>query len=215
MEVENVKENNLVALRMIFSELQSTLDLADYSTNSMASKALLNGETTQSSASRLWEKESCTNRGEEAKGNSAGLERSESQETELDRVHERNASGSNISYKAGWSEKWLSHLKKLEYIAWESSGQAKELQTVNNEQAKLTEDSLHLYSELSYTKLNNFMLYFCVRKVLLALNIEFTEEYIIWFGRLDLFWSWKVEWGHGKVMEKSLNFISYFQYEPS
>ena len=32
MEVENVKEDNLVTLRMIFSELQSTLDLVDYST---------------------------------------------------------------------------------------------------------------------------------------------------------------------------------------
>ena len=32
MEVKNLKEDNLVALRMIFSELQSTLDLVDYST---------------------------------------------------------------------------------------------------------------------------------------------------------------------------------------
>ena len=32
MEVENLKEDNLVALRMIFIELKSTLDLVDYST---------------------------------------------------------------------------------------------------------------------------------------------------------------------------------------
>ena len=44
--------------------------------NSMASKALLGGETTLSSASRWWEKESCTNRGEEVKGHLAGLARS-------------------------------------------------------------------------------------------------------------------------------------------
>ena len=53
MEVENLKEDNLVALRMVFSELQSTLDLVDYSIyNSMTSKELLGGETMLSSASR-------------------------------------------------------------------------------------------------------------------------------------------------------------------
>ena len=68
--------------------------------------------------------------------------------------------------------KWLPPLKKVKYIARESSGQAEELQTVNDEQAKLTEDSEHFYSELSYSKLNNFMLYFRVRKVQFALSIE-------------------------------------------
>ena len=32
MKVENLKEDNLVALIMVFSELQSTLDLVEYST---------------------------------------------------------------------------------------------------------------------------------------------------------------------------------------
>ena len=38
-------------------------------------------------------KESCTKRGEEAVGHSAGLERRESQETEIDRVHGKNENG--------------------------------------------------------------------------------------------------------------------------
>ena len=63
------------------------------------------------------------------------------------------------------------------------------------------------------------MLYFCVRKVQFALSIELKKNTS--FGllhlshwRLDLFCSWKMEWSHGKVMEKSLNFIPNFQYEP-
>ena len=60
------------------------------------------------------------------------------------------------------------------------------------------------------------MLYFRVHKVQYALGIELKNTK---FGllhlshwHLDLFW--KMEWGHGKVMEKSLNFIPNFQYEP-
>ena len=68
----------------------------------------------------------------------------------FDRAHVRNATGSNRSCKAGGSEKWLPLLKKVECIARESSGQAKKLQTVNDEQARLTEDSVNFYSELSY-----------------------------------------------------------------
>ena len=63
------------------------------------------------------------------------------------------------------------------------------------------------------------MLYFCVRKVQFTLSIELKKNTS--FGllhlshwRLDLFCSWKMEWSHGKVMEKSLNFIPNFQYEP-
>ena len=63
------------------------------------------------------------------------------------------------------------------------------------------------------------MLYFYVRKVQFALSIELKKNTS--FGllhlshwRLDLFCSWKMEWSHGKVMEKSLNFIPNFQYEP-
>ena len=52
MKVENLKVDNLVALRMVFSELQSTLDLVEYSTAALTSKALLGGETMLSSASR-------------------------------------------------------------------------------------------------------------------------------------------------------------------
>ena len=45
MEVENLKEDNLVALRMIFSELQSIFDMVDYSiTACVTSKELLGGK---------------------------------------------------------------------------------------------------------------------------------------------------------------------------
>ena len=49
---------------------------------------------------------------------------------------------------------------------------AKELQTLNDKQARLTKDSVYFYSELPNLKLDNFMLYFRIRMVQLALNIE-------------------------------------------
>ena len=110
-------------------------------------------------------------------------------------------------------------LRKSNALREKAVWQAKELQTVNDEQARLTEDWVYFYSELSYWNLDNFMLCFCVRKVQFALSIELKKNTS--FGllhlshwRLDLFCSWKMEWSHGKLMEKSLNFIPNFQYEP-
>ena len=53
---------------------------------------------------------------------------------------------------------------------------------MNDEKARLTEDSVYFSSNVSYSKLNNFMLYFRVRTVQFALSIELKNSYIIWFA---------------------------------
>ena len=56
---------------------------------------------------------------------------------------------------------------------------------MNDEKARLTEDSVYFSSNVSYSKLNNFMLYFRVRTVQFALSIELKNSYIIWFAAFE------------------------------
>ena len=141
MEVENLKEDNLVALKMVFSELQSTPDFVDYSiTAGLLQNCKVARQRYHQHLDDERKKVADTDKERKRKAIQLDLKDVKAKKLKLTESMERMQQEATDLAKQAEVKNDLHLLRKSNTLREKAVGMSKELQTLNDQQERLTED---------------------------------------------------------------------------
>ena len=141
MEVENLKEDNLVALKMVFSELQSTPDFVDYSiTAGLLQNCKVARQRYHQHLDDERKKVADTDKERKRKAIQLDLKDVKAKKLKLTESMERMQQEATDLAKQAEVKNDFHLLRKSNALREKAVGMSKELQTLNDQQERLTED---------------------------------------------------------------------------